>query len=89
MPKNECSHIEITESEASRRGVEYKVANGNTTLNLGERLCLAMTGATWPKRLKFQTADIHKPLISVTKLADAGFDCYLGKDGGSLHDRVT
>jgi hypothetical protein len=27
--------------------------------------------------------------LSVTACSDMGYDCYLGKDGGSLRDRVT
>ena len=41
------------------------------------------------KRLRFQVADVHTPLLSVTKLADAGFDCVLGRSGGNLIDTVT
>ena len=46
-------------------------------------------GSSWSKRIKFQVTAVHKPLLSVSKLADAGFDCMLGKDGGSLVDRIT
>ena len=28
------------------------------------------------KRITFQVADVHKPLVSVTGCADMGFDCY-------------
>ena len=38
MPKEVCSHIEIQESEASRKGVEYEVASGSTIVNLGEKV---------------------------------------------------
>ena len=71
-------------------GMEYEVANGQTIANLGERRCLLMTvGATSAKRITFQVADIHKPLLSITKVADAGYECYLGKNGGWLHDDWT
>ena len=41
------------------------------------------------KRMTFQVADVHKPLLSVTDCADMGFDCYLGDKGGHLIDRQT
>ena len=42
-----------------------------------------------PKRIVFQIADVHKPLLSITACSDMGYDCYLGKEGVSLRDRVT
>ena len=61
-----------------------------TIANLGERLCQVMTvGSMAPKRIVFQVVDVHKPLLSITVCSDMGYDCYLGKEGGSLRDRVT
>ena len=49
----------------------------------------AWGGEIYPKRTVFQVADVHKPLPSTTACSDMGYDCYLGKEGGSLRDRVT
>ena len=66
-----------------RARLEYDVANGQTIRNEGERRCLLMTvGAKMPKKMTFQVADVHKPLLSITRIADAGFDCWLGRFGG-------
>ena len=46
-------------------------------------------GQHGPKRITFQVADVHKPLLSITACSDMGYDCYLGKEGGSLRDRMT
>ena len=46
-------------------------------------------GSMIPKRIVFQIADVHKPLLSITACSDMGYDCYLGKEGGSLRDRAT
>ena len=46
-------------------------------------------GSAVGKRITFQVADVHKPLLSVTDCADMGFDCYLGDKGGHLIDRQT
>ena len=43
-------------------------------------------GAKRPKRITFQVADVHKPLLSITRIADAGFDCWLSQYGGVLWD---
>ena len=46
-------------------------------------------GSTAAKSIVFQVADVHKPLLSISRCADMGFHCHLGKDGGFLEDTVT
>ena len=41
------------------------------------------------KRIAFQFADVHKSLLSVSRLADKGYECMLGKLGGVLRDVDT
>ena len=90
MPIGSCEGIDIIENELSRNGAEYEVANGATIPNLGERRCEVMTvGSPQPKRITFQVADVHKPLLSISGCADMGFDCFLGQSGGKLRDRVN
>ena len=36
-----------------------------------------------------QCADVHKCLLSVSRVADLGYECTLGKTGGQLLDVVT
>ena len=87
VPISCCSNIEVVESEARRNGMEYEFANGATIRNEGERRCLLMTvGAKLPKKLTFRVAVVHKPLLSITRIADAGFDCWLSQFGGVLWD---
>ena len=90
MPENMCEGISIMENDLVRAGAEYEVANGESIPNLGERRCEVMTvGTLAPKRIVFQVAAVHKPLLSISGCADMGFDCFLGKEGGSLRDRTT
>ena len=89
MPANLCQAISIVKSKSSH-GTEYEVANGATIPNLGERCCLMMTvGSTAPKRITFQVADVHKPLLSMSRCAYMGYRCHLGKDGGYMEDTIT
>ena len=63
------------------------MANGESIPNLGERRLDVMTeGSNWAKRMHFQVADVHKPLLSISRVADMGYGCYFGKDGGYLED---
>ena len=90
MPTKLCPHISVIATEDSKRGMEYEVANGETLPNHGERHCLLMTeDSENPKKIVFQCADIHKPLLSVSRCADLGFQCILGKYGGQLVDEST
>ena len=90
MPATECKGIPIEDSELSLQGEEYEVANGASIPNFGERKCLMMTrGSNVPKKILFQVADVHKALLSVTRAADMGFECHLGKKGGYMLDTVS
>ena len=90
MPENMCPHISLLASESSRAGLEYEVANGEGLPNLGEKKCLMMTeDSNMMKRVILQCADVHKALLSVSRVADLGYECVLGKDGGQLRDVVT
>ena len=46
-------------------------------------------GSLQPKRITFQVADVHKPLLSISGCADMGFDCFLGPNDEQLRDRIT
>ena len=90
MPVGICEGIDIIENDLSRSGAEYEVAKAATIPNLGERRREVMTvGSLQPKRITFQVADVHKPLLSISGCADMGFDCFLGQSGGQRRDRVT
>ena len=70
MPRALCPGISILQNRLSREGVEYEVANGAHIPNLGERRCEMMTiGSAVGKRITFQVADVHKPLLSVTAVS--------------------
>jgi hypothetical protein len=46
-------------------------------------------GSNAAKKIVFQVADVHKPLLSISRCADMGFRCHLGKEGGFMEDTVT
>ena len=45
--------------------------------------------APGPKNITFQVADVHKALLSITRAADAGYECHLNAHGGYLLDTHT
>ena len=50
---------------------------------------MSTAGRQLIKKINFQVADVHKPLLSISRIADLGFDCVLGKLGGYLADSIT
>ena len=76
MPLRYCSSIPTVPSNQSKAGMSDEVADGGEIPNLGERKYLMLTpGCHFPKKIIFQVADVHKPLLSVIRAADASFDC--------------
>ena len=47
------------------------------------------SGSQLCKKINFQIADVYKALLSISRIADQGFDCVLGKEGGYLVDRES
>ena len=71
-------------------GMEYEVASGESIPNLGERRCELWTdGAYSAKAITMQVADIHKPLLSLSRCADMGYESQFGATHGCLIDRHT
>ena len=90
MPEGLCPLICLVPSEYSKRGMEYEVASGEGIPNFGEKRCLMMTeDSDIMKKVVFQCADVHKALLSVSHVADLGYDCTLSKLRGWLTDTET
>ena len=54
-------------------GTQYEVANGGVISNLGEKRCVLRTGPGSPEMLMtFQVVEVHKPLLAVSKIVEAG-----------------
>jgi hypothetical protein len=90
IPKSMAPGIPITPSFQSLRQMEYEVATGASIPNLGEKKCEMWTeGASQPKRIDMQVADVHKALLSLSRCADAGFESRFGARMGCLIDSTT
>lgn len=89
MPPGLRENIEIVRSSCSH-GAEYEAASGESIPNVGERRCLLMTlGSNIAKKITFLIADVHKPLLSISRCADMGYHCVMGKEGGYLEDQLS
>ena len=82
--------IPIVDSLQSLRHMEYEVATGASIPNLGERRCIMWTEhAAEARHLNMQVADIHKPLLSLSRCADMGFESRFGRVAGALIDEQS
>ena len=87
IPARCADHIKVHTHTGTTKHPGYEAANGSTIENVGVRKCLVSTeGSTTNKLMHFNVADIRKPSLSITKVADMGFECILGKHGGYLMD---
>ena len=79
LPPSICSNIPLAHS--SRVGTEYEVANGGTVINLGERKAemKLREGDTSTMILSFQVVEVHKPLLAVSKLIEAGHSVHFNQ----------
>ena len=90
LPSGMLASIQTMSTAASRAMEEYEVANGGVIINEGEKRCLMWTpGSTTPKGIVFQVTDVHKPLMSVGAMCDAGYECLMSKEGGFMRDAET
>ena len=74
---------------ASRRGVMYEVANGERIANLGEKQIRGFTdGEGLQRRITAQVCDVNKPLMSVSKLVQAGNTVVFSPGGAYIEDEA-
>ena len=90
MLKVRYEGILIYPSAQSERGMLYEVANKQIIRNFGERRVEVWTeGAHKSRSMAIQVADVHKPLLSLSRSADMGFESRFGKYYGCLVDTQT
>ena len=68
IPEGTVKAAKMMQSEGSRRGVEYEVANGHRIPNLGQKTFNGVTEENLLRGITAQLADVNKPLLSVAKL---------------------
>ena len=81
--------VEIKEGPASRRGVEYEVANGVRIPNLGEKRFMGVSEEGTTRQITAQVCDVNKLLLSVKKVVGAGNRVVFEQEGAYIEDRVS
>ena len=88
-PRDMCPHFPVEDSESSKAGVYYTGANGGKLFNLGQTHVPVALDHGARSIATFQVADVHNTLLSITRAADAGYECHLKSHGGYLLDTHT
>ena len=87
MPDQLLTSIPTAPSAASRRGVEYEVANGQRVPNEGEKRFNAITEDGVDKKVVMQVCDVNQGLLSVSKMTAAGNCVVFDEDGSYIKDK--
>ena len=89
-PAGAATNVPIVESLGSRSGVTYEVANGQVIDNLGQKDCIVMArGGSSEQILSFQICEVHKPLLSVSKLLAVGKRVIFDDEWSYIEDKFT
>ena len=81
--------VETRDGEASRKGVQYEVADGTLIPNLGEKTFVAVAEQGEMRKMTAQVCDVNKALLSVSKVVKAGNRVVFEEEGSYVEDRST
>ena len=88
-PKTFAPQVAVCETEASKRGSCFYAANGDEIPNLGEKHVPMITAEGQAVRMKYQVADVVRPLCSVSAICDRDNTVVFGKAGGYIWDNSS
>ena len=88
-PKTAASNVKMRESEMSKEGKGYKVANGTQIPNMGEKQIQWVDDRGMIGQMTMQVTDVTKVLASVSKVCDAGNTVTFGARGGEIRNEKT
>ena len=80
-PPSMAPHVQVEESEGSKRGQKWTSASKHTLKNLGQQRIHAATETGNPTDVLFQIAEVGKPLVSVSAICERGNRVIFGKGG--------
>ena len=82
--EEDCSNVETMPSQKSQAGVIYECADKSIVENKGEKICeVGAQGFMSSKKMTLQVANVHKTLISVHRLEEAGNSVMISRKWGA------
>ena len=89
MGEDMLDFIDVKEGLASKRGVEYEVANGHKIPNLGEKKFVGTSDEGMTRHITAQVCDVNKALLSVKRMMAAGNRVVFDAEGSYIEDKST
>ena len=84
-----AGNVTMTESQGSRRGVQYEVANGVAIPNEGEKRLLAVSEENATRDITAQVCNVNKALLSVRRVVAAGNRVVFDAEASYIEDKAT
>ena len=81
--------VELREGAASKRGVEYEVANGVKIPNLGEKKFRCVTEQGQERTITAQVCGVNKALLSVKRILSTKNRVVFDEAGSYIEDKFT
>ena len=92
-PPDLAPHYPVTSSPGSLSGQEYTSASGNAIPNLGEKILDIVMEDGRESQIKYQVAEVSRPLNSISEICDAGGNygqiVMFGRTGGAILNLET
>ena len=82
-------NIPIKQGDASRREVQYEIANGVHILNRGEKKFQGYSEEGAVRSVSTQVCEVNKGLLSVRKVVEAGIRVVFDSTGSYIEDKKT
>ena len=81
--------VEVTEGPAFKRGVEYEMANGEYSPNLGEKKFRGVTEEGSLRGVTAQVVDVSQNLLSVYRCVKAGNRVVFDSEGSYVENKTS
>ena len=88
-PPSTAKYFPILETDSSRRGLDYRAANGTRIKNHGARSVKGISSEFKPMNLIMNVADVKKTLASAFQIVAAGNKVVLDIDYSYIVDKTT
>ena len=79
----------VEPSPMSRLGKSYRAANGNPIANRGQQRVSFTTSEGRPCGMMLQVADVERPLLAASQLAQGGCSVVFETNGGAITNKAT
>ena len=83
------TNVKTEEGESKRKGIQYETADGTLIENMGEKKFVAVDEGGTTRKMTAQVTDVSKPLLSVSKIVQAGKRVVFAKEGSYVEDDET